>query len=211
LIVKVLSSALSGINAYIVDVEVDINIGLPAMAVVGLPDTAVQESKERVKTAIKNSGFNFPAKKIVINLAPADTKKEGPSFDLPIAIGVLGASEQLEIEKLKNFMIIGELSLDGTVRSVNGTLCYAITAKENNIPNMIVPYDNAPEASVVNGLKIYPVKNLKEAYDVINNTSNFTPIERSIDMFNNESENHYLDFSDIKGQEIFYTKIMCNT
>lgn len=201
MIVKVLSSTLSGINAYTVDVEVDINLGLPAMAVVGLPDTAVQESKERVKTAIKNSGFNFPAKKIVINLAPADTRKEGPSFDLPIAIGVLGASEQLEIEKLKDFMIIGELSLDGTVRAVNGTLCYAINAKENNIKNMIVPFDNASEASVVNGLKIYPVKNLREAYDVIMNTSNFTPIERSIEMFDNEDKEHYLDFSDIKGQE----------
>lgn len=201
MIVKVLSSALSGINAYIVDVEVDVNIGLPAMALVGLPDTAVQESRERVKTAIKNSGFNFPAKKIVVNLAPADTRKEGPAFDLPIAIGVLGASEQIDSSKFKNFMIIGELSLDGSLRAVNGVLCYAIAAKENNIPCMIVPFENAPEASVVNGLKIYPAKSLKEAFDIISQTESFSPIERSLDLFNNNENNYHLDFSDIKGQE----------
>lgn len=201
MIVKVISSALSGISAYLINVEVDISLGLPATSIVGLPDKAVDESKERVKTAIKNSGFAFPQKKIVINLSPADTKKEGPSFDLPIAMGILASSEQVSNEELHKFLIVGELSLDGTVKPVNGILCHAIAAKENNIEYMIVPEDNLEESSVVNGLKIFPVKNLKEAAEIVSNKSAFIPVEKSSVSFENEKTLYHLDFDDVKGQE----------
>ena len=211
MITKVLSASLKGIEAYIVDVEADISLGLPATSIVGLPDKEVDESKERTRTAIKNSGFVFPAKKIVINLAPADIKKEGTSFDLPIAIGIIAASEQIESKDLSKFIIVGELSLDGSVRPVNGVLCHAIAAKENNIEAIIVPYENSNEASVVNGLKVYPVKNLKEAVNIIIDKDNHTPIQKSAELFAQESQDYPLDFSDVKYQEIFCTKILCNT
>ncbi|MFN8674080.1 MAG: YifB family Mg chelatase-like AAA ATPase [Candidatus Sericytochromatia bacterium] len=200
MIIKTHSSSLSGISAYIVNVEVDISLGMPNITIVGLPDKSVEESKERVKAAIKNSGYVFPPKKIVINLAPADTKKEGPLFDLPISIGVLAASEQIFPNNLNDFVIVGELSLDGSLRGVNGVLCYAIAAKENNISSIIVPEENIFEASVVHGLKVYGAKNLLEAIDIISNTEKYTPFESKKE-FEIERVNYQLDFEDVKFQE----------
>jgi len=200
-IVKVNSASINGISGYIVDVEVDISNGMPAIAIVGLPDKAVDEAKERVRGAIKNSNYGYPAKKIVINLAPADTRKVGSAFDLPIAIGLLSASEQMNVENLKNFMIVGELSLDGNLRSVNGALCHAIAAKENNIEAIILPFDNAEEANVVTGLKVYPVKNLIEAVNIINEPEKHQPLEFNDKSFLEDSTDYLLDFEDVKGQE----------
>ncbi len=201
MIVKVNSASINGISGYIVDVEVDISNGMPAIAIVGLPDKAVDEAKERVRGAIKNSNYGYPAKKIVINLAPADTRKVGSAFDLPIAIGLLSASEQMNVENLKNFMIVGELSLDGNLRSVNGALCHAIAAKENNIEAIILPFDNAEEANVVTGLKVYPVKNLIEAVNIINEPEKHQPLEFNDKSFLEDSTDYLLDFEDVKGQE----------
>jgi len=201
MIVKIFSSAIRGIDAYIVDVEVDVNPGMPKMDVVGLPDTAVQESRERVKSAVKNSGFEFPARKVVVNLAPANTRKEGPAFDLPISAGVLAATGQLKTTDLASFLLIGELSLDGSVRAVNGVLCSAIAAREYGFENIIVPFENAQEASVVNGLKVYPVRTLNEAVEIINNKNKAEPLIKSLDIFALENKEYLLDFCDVKGQE----------
>lgn len=201
MIVKINSGAISGISGYIVDVEVDISNGMPSISIVGLPDKAVDEAKERVRGAIKNSNYGYPSKKIVINLAPADTRKVGSAFDLPIAIGLLAASEQINIENLKRFMIIGELSLDGLLRSVNGALCHAIAAKENNIEAIILPEENAQEANVVTGLKVYPVKSLIEAVNIISETDKYIPMESNNQDFLEDKTEYLLDFEDVKGQE----------
>lgn len=201
MVATILSASLKGIDAYIVDVEVDISLGLPSMSIVGLPDTAVQESRERVKSAIKNSNFAFPAKKITINLAPADIKKEGPALDLPISLGILASSEQLNYKNLDEFVVVGELSLDGSVRAVNGVLCYALEAKKNNKKYFIVPEDNANEASFVAGIKVYPVKTLLDAVDIISNRENFIAVESTEEDFQSENIEYPFDFSDVKGQE----------
>ena len=139
---KINSAALRGIDGYIVSVEVDVSQGLPAFDIVGLPDNAVKESKERVRTAIKNSGFEFPVKKITVNLAPANTKKEGPAFDLPIAMGILACVDKIKADKVADSIIIGEVSLDGSVKSVDGILPMVYSAWENGFKRCFVPFDN---------------------------------------------------------------------
>ena len=151
MLAKVWSAALVGIDAVKVGVEVDIAGGLPGMVVVGLPDTSVQESKERVKTALKNAGYAFPMRRIVVNLTPADLRKEGPSFDLPISVGILAASDQVKVELLETHLFLGEVSLDGTLRPVAGVLAIAAAAKRLGISGLVVPADNAREAAVVKG------------------------------------------------------------
>jgi len=143
------SAATFGVESFLVDVEVDIRSGLPLFSIVGLPDTAVQESRERVRSAIKNSEYEFPRKRITVNLAPANIKKEGPIFDLPIALGILAASGQIKTEKMKKMIVIGELSLDGTIKPVNGILPIAIMAKDLGRKELIVPDKNANEAGVI--------------------------------------------------------------
>src|SRR5437868_7225886 len=160
---KVCSAAVNGIEAYPVEVEVNAGWGETLIVVVGLPDTAVKESKDRVITALSNSGFKFPMGRTTINLAPADVKKEGPSFDLPIAIGMLAASEQIETDQLDNFTILGELALTGAVRPVKGVLPIALRARAEGRAGILVPPENAPEAAVVAGLNVVPVSNLREA------------------------------------------------
>src|SRR5512133_3561455 len=160
---KVFSAAVNGIEAYQVEVEVNAGYGDTLIVVVGLPDTAVKESKDRVLTALSNSGYDFTFGRTTINLAPADVKKEGPSFDLPIAVGMLAASEQMESDKLGNYMMVGELALDGAVRSVKGVLPIALQARAKGYTGVIVPADNAAEAAVVAGLNVIPVRNLREA------------------------------------------------
>ena len=192
------SSALLGVDAYVVSVEVDVvNAQFFRFAVVGLPDAAVQESRDRVNAAIKNSGFRFPMQRITVNLAPADVRKEGPAFDLPMALGILGATDQLETDRLGDFLITGEMSLDGLVRSVRGVLPMALAAREQGIPGLIVPAENAAEAAVVRGVNVYPVERLNDAVHII---------ERGGTPFRSDQsplpEPHFLnDFSDVRGQE----------
>src|SRR3989449_5124892 len=153
---KVCSAAVNGIEAYPVEVEVNSGWGDTVVVIVGLPDAAVKESRDRVSTAISNSGFRFPMGRSTINLAPADVKKEGPSFDLPIAVGMLAASEQLESDQLENFVMVGELALTGAVRSVKGVLPIALRAREQGKRGVLVPPENAAEAAVVAGLEGIP-------------------------------------------------------
>src|SRR4030042_3659011 len=161
---KVTSAAVVGLDAVPITVEVDIaSMGLPSFTIVGLPDKAVEESKERVRAAIKNSGADFPPKRITVNLAPADLPKEGPSYDLPIALGILLTSEQLKAE-ISDSLVLGELSLDGSLRYTNGVLPQVMMAKEEGLKKVYLPKVNAYEASVVDGIEVYPVNSLKDLF-----------------------------------------------
>lgn len=200
LLAKVYSAAIFGVDAYMVEVEVDISNGLPIFDIVGLPDIAVREAKDRVRAAIRNSGYDFPIKRITINLAPADIKKEGPNFDLPIAIGILAATSQIPSINLETCVITGELSLDGTVRRVRGVLPMALSAKSNGKQRMILPLSNFQEAQVVKGLQVISAKTLRQAANLMSDSipPDTTKAEQILDSakpFYNE------DFLDVKGQE----------
>ena len=202
MLAKVLSSTLIGIDGFKIIVEVDISQGLPAFDIVGLPDSAVKESKDRVRTAIKNSNINMPVKRITINLAPANIRKEGPSFDLPIAVGILSCIETIKEDSFKDTMIIGELSLDGSVKSVNGILPMIHTGKELGIKKYIVPYENIQEAGLVSDVNIIGVKNLTQLIDHLNGNKKIEPVNINIDnLFKNDTFNNTFDFLDVKGQE----------
>jgi magnesium chelatase family protein len=199
---RVCAAAVNGIEAYPVEVEVNAGWGDTLIVVVGLPDTAVKESKDRVTTALSNSGFKFPMGRTTINLAPADVKKEGPSFDLPIAIGMLAASEQLETDQLDNFVIVGELALTGAVRPCKGVLPIALRAKQEGKVGVLVPSDNAAEAAAVAGLNVIPIQNLREAVQFLEGQIRIAPTR--IDMnqvFATAKHDEDLDFSEVKGQE----------
>lgn len=200
MLARVWSASIVGIDAVKVGVEVDVSNGLPAIVVVGLPDTAVQESRERVKATLKNAGFACPMRKIVINLTPADLRKEGPSFDLPISIGILAASEQVNGELLGDYLFLGELSLDGSLRPVAGVLPIAAAAAKLGITGLVVPADNAQEAAVVKGLKVYGCKDLWQVADFLNNPGRYSPVE--IDGLQELSKSKFIgpDLKDIKGQ-----------
>lgn len=195
---KVLSGAVSGINGYAVNVEVDISNGFPCFEIVGLPGSAVKESKERVRTAIKNSGIELPAKRITVNLAPADTKKEGPAFDLPIALGVLSCLEKINKSVIQDSLIIGELSLDGSIRPVRGVLPIVYGAFKNGIKKCIVPPENADEAALVEGMEVYAYNDISEIIKGITPQIHKVDIK---DIFSSESLLPAPDFSDVKGQE----------
>ena len=194
------SIALHGLDGYLIDVQVDVSGGLPFWEIVGLPDVSVKEAKERVKTAIKNSGLDFQSKRIIVNLAPADTKKEGSSFDLPIAIGILQASEYID-KTDENTAFLGELSLDGKLNKINGVLPMCIEAKKLGVKKIILPKDNANEAGVVKGINIIPADNLKEVIDYLNKEIEIQPINIDIDKYFENSKKEKVDFSEVKGQE----------
>jgi magnesium chelatase family protein len=177
MLARIWSASLIGIDAVKVGVEVDIAGGLPGIVVVGLPDAAVQESRERVKTALKNAGYAFPMRKIVVNLTPADLRKEGPSFDLPISVGVLAASEQVSADVLNDYLFLGELSLDGALRPVAGVLAIAAAAQRLGLAGLVVPADNAREAAVVKGLRVFGFQHLSEVGSFLCQPEKFTPIE----------------------------------
>lgn len=198
MLAKVLSATLLGIEGVPIDVEVDISNGLPSFTIVGLPDQAVQESRERIRSAIKNSDLNFPVKRITVNLAPADIKKEGPAFDLPIAIGILIASEVLVPRMEEPFLIVGELSLDGTIRPVNGIISISIMARDLGIPVIFVPYENSSEAALIPGIKVYGIKNLIELVQFLNGAISISPSNPAKSIRINEFSG---DFSEVKGQE----------
>ncbi|MCP4694464.1 MAG: ATP-dependent protease, partial [Desulfobacterales bacterium] len=175
MLAKVLSSAVIGIDAYLVEVEVDIAAGLPAFTTVGLPEAAVKESKERVKAAINNSGYTFPDDRITVNLAPADIKKEGTGFDLPIAVGILTAIGIIPKEIVTRYLMLGELSLDGRIKPVRGSLPMALAARAAGYTGILVPFDNRREASVVEGIATLPVVHLHQVVDFLRGFTNITP------------------------------------
>ncbi len=199
MLARIFSCAVLGLDGVIVEVEVDLANGLPGVIIVGLPDTAVQESRERVQSAIKNSGLLFPRKHVRVNLAPASVRKEGPSYDLPIALGILAASEQIPIDLLQNILVVGELSLDGSVRHVRGVLPMAALAVEKGFHRILVPEEDAAEAALIPDLEVIPIHNLEKICEALNGT---TKIE-----IKKTSENDSLpawqltDFREIKGQE----------
>jgi magnesium chelatase family protein len=201
MLARVLSSAVLGIEAYIVEVETDLFPQLPSFAMVGLPDNAVKESKERVQSAIKNSGYYFPGKKITVNLAPADVKKEGSAFDLPIAVGILVATGQINREKFDEYIILGELSLEGTLRPIHGALPMALSAQKNGIKGMILPKENAKEAAMAEKLEVYPVESLRQAIEFLESGDTIKPFKIDIQEVFEKSLEYPIDFSDVKGQE----------
>jgi magnesium chelatase family protein len=198
---RVLSAAVNGIEAYPVEVEVNSGWGETVIVIVGLPDAAVKESKDRVTTALSNSGFKFPMGRTTINLAPADVKKEGPSFDLPIAIGMLAASEQTVSDQLDQFAMVGELALTGAVRPVKGVLPIALQAKRDGRTGLLVPPENAAEAAVVDGLQVVPVQNLREAASFLEGEIRLTPTKVDLDALFDPHGEDDLDFAEVKGQE----------
>ena len=205
---KARSAAVYGIDAHIIDVEVDfssIKLDQEQFHTVGLPDAAVRESRDRVRSAIKNSGFDIPPTRITINLAPADLKKEGSGFDLPIAIGILGAYGALHIKDLSDYVLVGELGLDGSLRAVQGMLPIAVAARANRIPNLIIPAGNAREAAVVDGVNVYPVNSLLEVRELLNSAAlggiKATPLRVETKALLNEMQHFPHDFKDVRGQQ----------
>jgi len=200
MLAKVLSGTVIGINGYVVEVEVDITHGLPAFSTVGLPEATIKESKERVKSAISNSGYHFPSDRITVNLAPADIKKSGTSFDLPIAVGILSATGLIPKEKLNGYMFIGELSLNGLVRPVKGILPMAISARDAGLKALFLPAENAAEACVVNGIQVLPIRYLSDIVEFFNGNKNITPFKNKDNTAEIEPD-WEIDLSDVKGQE----------
>ncbi len=198
---SVFSSALHGIDALQVEVEIDIASGLPEISVVGLPQGAVKESTDRVRAALKNSGYEFPAQRVTINLAPADIKKEGSAYDLPIAIGVLAAGGLLPEAQLRQYAIVGELSLDGRVKPIRGALPIASSTKETGLRSLLLPAANAAEAAVVNGIDILPVSTLTETFEALRGEREITPHHVDLQRLFADHAHYDVDFSDVRGQE----------
>jgi magnesium chelatase family protein len=198
---KVLSSAVLGVDAYRVEVEVDITSGLPSFSTVGLPEASVKESRERVKSAIANSGFQFPDDRITVNLAPADIKKDGTGFDLPIALGILAATGIVPQEALGRYLVLGELSLDGRVKPVKGSLPMAIAARQSGYPAIIVPSDNGREASVIGEIEVLPVQNLSQVVGFLRGFTPIPPERADINAIFEKEGEFEVDFAEVRGQE----------
>ncbi len=194
------SYGLVGLSGFKVDVEVDINQGLPKYDIVGLPDTAVKESKERVRSAIKNSGYHFPVYRITVNLAPANKKKEGPSFDLAIAVSILTATAQIENPRVKDFIFIGELGLDGSLKAVNGLLPMLIAAREQGYISFVVPKENMKEASYIDGINVFCFDKLSEVIEFLKGERTALPIEKTV--WKSEGLKASEDFARVKGQAV---------
>ena len=197
---KLNTCVLQGLKGNIVEVETDLARGMPVFNIVGLADTAIKESKERVRAAIKNSGYDFPLSRITINLAPANLRKEGSQMDLAIAMGILISNGVVDYNTSQDTVFLGELSLDGKVNSIDGALPMIISLRELNISKCIIPYDNREECGVITDIEIIPVKSLKEVVDYLNKDLIINPFTRVENP--SQKENYYdIDFSDIKGQE----------
>lgn len=200
MLTRVFSAAIQGVDALEVEIEVNTGAGEPKIIVVGLPDTAVKESKDRVTTAIANSGFKWPRERTTINLAPADIKKEGPSFDLPIAIGMVAAARREEIPRLERCLVAGELALTGEIRPVKGALPIAIEARERGKKAVLLPSANAPEAAIVEGIDVYGVRNLREAYEFLIRKTELAPVPGNAASRLAAGRTEDIDFSEVKGQ-----------
>ncbi len=201
MLARVFSASVNGIEANQVEVEVNSDFGDFKVVIVGLPDAAVRESQDRVLTALSNSGYRPPMGRTTINLAPADARKEGPSFDLPIAVAMLAASEQIVTDQLENFALVGELALTGAVRPCRGVLPIAIQAKRDGLIGVLVPKDNAPEAAVVEGLQVIPIQNLREAAQFLEGQIKLSPVKIDVTRMFDQPPDDPLDFADVKGQE----------
>ncbi len=201
MIAKVTSGAVIGVEGIEIDVEVDLAAGLPAFTTVGLPEGAVRESKDRVRAAIKNSGYDFPSRRITVNLAPADLKKAGSTYDLPIAIGILTACDLIPASTLKTMMIMGELSLDGELRPVNGILPMVIAARDSGRKQVMVPTKNGREAAAVAGIKVIAVEDLATAVEFIAGKREIAPLPPGINVDDDPEESTTIDFSEVRGQE----------
>jgi len=200
-IVKVLSSTVVGIDSFPVDVEVDISTGLPQFSTVGLPDAAVKESRDRIKAAMKNSGYRFPENRVTVNLAPADIRKEGTGFDLPIALGILAAEGLVGRDRLRDYVVVGELSLDGRVKGVQGVLPSAFMAQANSVKGLVVPAENAGEAALVQGLEIIPVVFLSDLVDFLNGAKDIPAVTCEAEASCASAGSYPVDFSEIHGQQ----------
>lgn len=201
MLIGVKSMSLNGIDGYLVDVQVDVSNGLPSWDMVGLPDASVKESKERVRAAIKNSGHYMQSQKIVINLAPASTKKEGSFFDLPIAVGILCDMEIINSSFIQDYVFIGELSLDGKLNKINGILPMCIEALNLGIKKIIIPYDNRFEAGIVKDIQVYPAQNLNEVIEHLNGINMINQFITPSEEVLKENNSYKIDFSEVKGQE----------
>ena len=193
------SLSLFGIDALAVEVEVDVSSGLPGFSIVGLPDAAVQEARERVRVAISNSGYKFPTKKVIVNLAPANLRKEGPAFDLPIALGILAASGALPAGSLEGAGVVGELSLDGGLRGVRGALSMAEGARREGLGRLLVPERDAPEAAAISGVEVYGMRSLREAVEFLGDCTRVSPAEPAGEDGRQQAEAGE-DFADVAGQ-----------
>jgi magnesium chelatase family protein len=200
MLARVKSGALKGVDAYIVEVEVDLAPGLPAFTTVGLPETAVKEAKDRVRAALKNSGYQFPGNRITINLAPADVRKEGTGFDLPVAVGLLAAQGVVPPEGLDKYLLFGELSLDGRLKPTRGVLSMALTTREAGL-GLILPRENAREAAVVQGLELYAVDTLAEVVDFLAGRSQIEPTSPLAPEEAGWEPQEEVDFKEVRGQE----------
>lgn len=201
MLVKVFGAAVQGIDATLITIEVNCSKGIKFM-LVGLPDASVKESHERIISALQVNGYKFPRQQVIINMSPADIKKEGSSYDLPLAIGIMAASDSLESDDLENYMLMGELSLDGTILPVKGVLPIAIKARELGFKGLIVPLKNAKEAAVVNNLNVYGVEKLTEVVDFFNGKGSLQRTEiNTREEFLKKQFDFEFDFSDVKGQE----------
>ncbi|MDF2545765.1 MAG: YifB family Mg chelatase-like ATPase [Anaerosolibacter sp.] len=198
---RIFSCVLNGLDGSTTDVEVDISNGLPALNIVGLPDTAVKESKERIRAAIKNSGFEFPMKRITINLAPANTKKEGTHLDLPMALGLLDAAGVIKNDSVKEFAFIGELSLNGKINRVTGILPLVIALRNNGFNKIVLPDENAAEGAIIKDVEIYSFSNLYEIVQFFKGEIAATPVQRKLIIEHNEKNDSAEDFSEVVGQE----------
>jgi magnesium chelatase family protein len=201
MLAKVRSSTVLGIDALLVDVEVDIAAGLPQFATVGLPDGAVKESKDRVKAALKNAGYEFPPRRITVNLAPADIRKEGAAFDLPVAIGILAATGTVQEGRLADYLLVGELSLDGRIKPIRGALSIAVMARDAGFAGLILPVENAPEAAVVEGIAVLGVNELAEVVEFLNGSREIPPHVVDVEQLFQHHAIYGEDFAEVKGQE----------
>jgi len=201
MLVRTFASAVTGIDAVTVTVEVNVSQGI-RFFLVGLPDSAVKESQQRIESAFRSLGFHWPGKQVVINMAPADIRKEGSSYDLPLAVGILAADERVIKGEIESYVIMGELSLDGTLQPVKGILPIALRAREEKFKGVIVPSKNAREAAVVKGLDAYGLDTLGDVVDFLNGTRKFDPVRINLDdIFTGEANKYDVDFSDVRGQE----------
>ena len=200
MLARVKSGALLGVDAYIVEVEVDLAPGLPAFTTVGLPETAVKESKDRVKAAVKNSGYKFPGNRVTINLAPADIRKEGTGFDLPAAVGILTAQGFIPPEAPENYLLYGELSLDGRLKPTRGVLSIALATRKGNLA-LIIPKANAKEAGVVQGIDIYPAEHLSQVVEFLNGREPLALLTPETPELLAPPPRYDEDFREVRGQE----------
>ena len=202
MLVKTFGSAVYGVEAITISVEVDVNNQGKNYFIVGLPDNAIKESLQRVESALKSNKFYMPRTKLLVNLAPADIKKTGTAFDLSIAIGILGATGQInDPEKIMQYIIMGELSLDGAIKSIKGALPIALQAKKENFKGLILPNENANEAAMVNDFNVFGVSHIKDVVAFLNNSKKINPIVVNTDTFLLSQSNYEIDFADVKGQE----------